>query len=65
MVKIEIHGTTASPPTRATLIVAKAIGLEYDLIEVNPHFKTPEFKKFTPQQQIPVLVDNGFTLPER
>lgn len=65
MAKIEIHGATASPPTRAALIVSKAIGVDHKLVDLNPHMKTPELKKLTPQQQIPVLVDDGFILPER
>lgn len=65
MTKIEIHGTIASQPTRSTLIVAKAIGLDFEFKELVPLEKTAEFKKFNPQQLIPVLVDDGFILPER
>lgn len=65
MGKIEIHGTLGSPPTRATMIVSKAIGVEYDFVLLSPHNKTEELKKFNPQTQIPVLVDDGFILPER
>lgn len=55
----------ASPPFRAILIVAKAIGVPYEVIETDPSKKTPEFKKINPQQQIPVLVDDGLVIGER
>lgn len=65
MGKIEIYGIMASPPFRAILIVAKAIGVPYEVKELDPSNKTPEFKKLNPQQQIPVLVDDGLVLTER
>lgn len=65
MGKVEIHGLTASPLVRAVLITAKAIGVPYELKELNPMNKTPEFKKMNPQQQIPVMVDDDLILPER
>lgn len=66
MGKIEIHGTIASPATRAVLILAKTIGVSYDLIDQDPHphIKTEEFKTLSPQH-IPALVEDGFTLLER
>ena len=65
MSKVEVHGVIASPPTRAVLIVAKAIGVPHELKALDPTNKTPEFKKLNPQMQIPVMVDNGLVLPER
>lgn len=65
MEKIEIYGVIASPPVRATLITAKAIGVPHELKEFDPHNKTSELKKLNPQQQVPVLVDDGFAIGER
>lgn len=65
MDKIEIYGLLASPPTRAVMMVAEMIGIAYELKELDPIHKTDEFKKLNPQQQIPVLVDDGFVLTER
>lgn len=65
MGKLEIYGAIASPPVRATLITAKAIGVPHELKELDPHNKTEQLKKLNPQQQIPVLVDDGFALGER
>ena len=65
MVKVEIHGLIPSPPTRAVVIVCELIGLPYELKPLDPQAKSPEFKKFNAQQQIPVLVDDGFVLQER
>lgn len=65
MSKIEIHGLLASPPTRAVLIACEIAGIPYEFKILDPINKTSEFKKMNPQQLIPVLVDNGFILPER
>lgn len=65
MGKIQIYGTIGSPPTRATLILSKAVGLECDFIFLAPHDKPEELRKLNPQKLIPVLVDDGFILPER
>ena len=65
MGKVEIHGLLASPPTRSVAATCEMLGIPYELKVVDPMNKTPEFKKLTPQQQIPVLVDDGFALPER
>lgn len=64
MGKIEVHGLLASPPTRAVVATCELIGVPYELKLLDPLNKTPEFKKLTAQQQIPVLVDDGFALPE-
>ncbi|EFA00485.1 glutathione S-transferase 1 [Tribolium castaneum] len=49
-----------SPPVRAVLITAKAIGLELELKELNltegEHLK-PEFLKINPQHTVPTLVE--------
>ena len=65
MGKVEIHGSVASPPTRAVMMVCELIGLPYELKLLDPMKKGPEFKSLNPQQQIPVLIDDGFVLPER
>ncbi|RZC35595.1 uncharacterized protein BDFB_005180 [Asbolus verrucosus] len=55
-----------SPPVRAVLITAKAIGLDLTIKEVNfltgDHLK-PEYLKLNPQHTVPTLVDDdGFTI---
>nr|APC23394.1 GSTd1 [Liposcelis entomophila] len=64
MGKVEVHGLLASPPTRAVVITCEILGIPYELKQLDPMNKSPEFKKLTAQQQIPVLVDDGFALPE-
>lgn len=65
MSKIIIHGVTASPPTRAVLLVARAIGVPHELKQLDANIKTSEFKQLNPQQLIPVMVEDDFILPER
>ncbi|KAJ3663892.1 hypothetical protein Zmor_008111 [Zophobas morio] len=55
-----------SPPVRAVLMTAKAIGLDLNLKEVgllsNDHLKS-DYLKLNPQHTVPTLVDdNGFTI---
>lgn len=65
MSKIQLYGLIASPPTRAIAMVCEIILVPYEIIHQEPGQKTPEFKKLNPQQQLPVLVDDGFVLSER
>ncbi|ALC40878.1 CG5224 [Drosophila busckii] len=51
-----------SPPCRAVLLTAAALGVELDLRVVNVkagEHKSEEFLKLNPQHTIPVLEDNG------
>lgn len=65
MGKVEIHGLVASSPARAVMIACEIAGIPYELKPLDPMNKTSEFKKLNPQQQIPVLVDDGLVLAER
>lgn len=65
MVKVELQGSVGSPPTRAIMIVCELAGIPYEIKFRSPMVKSPEFKKLNPAQQIPILVDDGFVLPER
>ncbi|EEZ98835.1 Glutathione S-transferase D2-like Protein [Tribolium castaneum] len=61
-----VYVTHVSPPVRAVLITAKAIGLAVAEKEVNlfagEHLK-PEYLKLNPQHTVPTLVDDdGFTI---
>ncbi|CAH0546304.1 unnamed protein product [Brassicogethes aeneus] len=52
-----------SPPCRAILMVAKAIGLELDIEEVEKdQLRTPEMLEMNPQHTVPILVDGDFIL---
>jgi glutathione S-transferase len=53
----------ASPPCRAVLMVAKAIGLELDIEEVDKEaLRTPEMLELNPQHTVPILVDDDFVV---
>ncbi|CAD7083143.1 unnamed protein product [Hermetia illucens] len=57
-----IYGVDGSPAVRAVLLTAHAIGLDYELHEIDPHkneTKTEEFLKKNPQHTIPTLEDDG------
>ncbi|XP_017491277.1 PREDICTED: glutathione S-transferase 1 [Rhagoletis zephyria] len=57
-----LYYSPRSPPSRAVLLTAAAVGVELDLRPMNlkegDHL-TPEFLKLNPQHTIPVLDDNG------
>ncbi|KYN08359.1 Glutathione S-transferase 1-1 [Cyphomyrmex costatus] len=56
-----------SPPSRAVLLVAEAIGLELELISLNPwtgETLTPEFEEINPQKTIPFLIDDDLKISE-
>ncbi|EEZ99066.1 Glutathione S-transferase D4-like Protein [Tribolium castaneum] len=61
-----LHMLYASPPARAVMMTAKAIGLELNLKEVdfmNEEHLKPEYVKMNPQHTIPTLVDDdGFII---
>lgn len=64
---IDFYYLPASPPCRAILMTAKAVGVELNLIRVElqkGEHLTEEFKAINPQHNVPTIVDNGFVLNE-
>lgn len=62
MSKPILYGIDPSPPTRACLLTAKAIGLDFEYKVVNlmaGEHLSEEFLKKNPQHTVPVLEDNG------
>ncbi|ALC40888.1 CG16936 [Drosophila busckii] len=60
MSKPALYYATLSPPSRAVMLTAKAIGLELELRPINllkGEHLTPEFLKMNPQHTIPTLLD--------
>ncbi|KAK9739955.1 Glutathione S-transferase, N-terminal domain [Popillia japonica] len=61
----KVYSIDASPPCRATLMLAKAIGLTLDVYNLNllegEHLK-PEYLKINPQHTVPTLDDDGFII---
>ncbi|XP_060520843.1 uncharacterized protein LOC132698667 [Cylas formicarius] len=55
----KLYYMAVSPPCRAVIMVAKAIGLELDLetVESKDQLKTPEMLEINPQHTVPILVD--------
>ncbi|XP_060666318.1 glutathione S-transferase 1-1-like [Drosophila nasuta] len=64
---MNLHYAPASPPCRAVLMAAKALGIEFNLKRISltaGDTLKPEFLAINPQHTIPTLVDNGFVLWE-
>lgn len=65
---IKLYCNEISPPCRAVLLAGKALGVTFELQNIDlikGETKTPDFAKMNPQKAIPVLNDNGFILQER
>lgn len=64
---IDFYYTPGSAPCRASILVAKAIGVELNmkltLLHEGEHLK-PEFLKLNPQHTVPTMDDGGFSLWE-
>nr|AVT42201.1 glutathione S-transferase e5 [Lissorhoptrus oryzophilus] len=62
-----LYTVMGSPPAGAVLYLAKVLGLELDLQQVNllagEHLKE-DFLRKNPAHTVPVLEDDGFTVPE-
>ena len=59
MAPVKIHGSPLSTCTQAIMVVAKEIGVQYEIVPVNfaiAEHKSPEFLKLQPFGQVPVLV---------
>lgn len=64
---LDLYYTLFSPPSRAVMILAKELGLELNLINVNMlagDHKKDEYAKLNPMKQVPTLVDGDFVLAE-
>ncbi|XP_013101406.1 glutathione S-transferase 2 [Stomoxys calcitrans] len=64
---MDLYYLSDSPPCRAVLLTAKALGIELNKIpldfEAEEHLK-PEFVQINPQHTVPTLVDGDFILWE-
>ncbi|KMZ04008.1 glutathione S-transferase D7 [Drosophila simulans] len=64
---MDLYNMSGSPSTRAVMMTAKAVGVEFNSIQVNTFVGEqlePWFVKINPQHTIPTLVDNGFAIWE-
>ncbi|XP_074041108.1 glutathione S-transferase 1-1 isoform X3 [Leptinotarsa decemlineata] len=64
---IDIYFFTMSPPSRAALLLMRALGLKHNIKIVNVlagEQMNPEFIKINPLHTIPVINDGGFILPD-
>ena len=67
MPKIVLYGQEISPPCRAVLLAADAIGLDLEVRVVDlgkQEQLNDEFGKLNPQHTIPTVDDNGFILTD-
>ncbi|XP_057341252.1 glutathione S-transferase 1-1-like [Microplitis mediator] len=64
---IDLYYLPPSPPSRAVILLAKALGIHLNLkvIDVSKGEQlSPEFIKINPQHTLPTIDDNGFILTE-
>lgn len=64
---LTLYYASGSPPCRAVYILAKNLGLEFKVQNVNMmvgEHHSEEFTKLNPLQKIPVLIDGDFVLTE-
>lgn len=64
---IDLRYILPSPPCRAIMILAKQLGIDLNLINVNlwdGSNQSDEFIKINPRKLVPVINDNGFVLSE-
>lgn len=64
---LTLYFTPASPPARATLLLARSLGLDINVKIVDLFKKEQygeEFLKLNPLHNVPVLVDGDFVLTE-
>ncbi|XP_012283319.1 glutathione S-transferase 1-1 [Orussus abietinus] len=64
---VDFYYLPPSPPCRAVMMLAKAVGVHLNLKTVDllkGEHMTPEFAKMNPQHVIPTIDDNGFVLWE-
>ncbi|KAH1028276.1 hypothetical protein HUJ05_001648 [Dendroctonus ponderosae] len=65
---IDIYYYSPSPPSRAVLMLMKALGLEHNIKITNVvigESKKPEFIKMNPLHTIPLITDNDWHLYDR
>lgn len=65
---MQLYGSVVSPPSRAVMMLAEAIGVTLEVKELDliaGAHKTEEFLKLNPQGQVPLLTDDEFAIPER
>jgi len=64
---IDLYAIQPSPPCRAVFLVAKAIGLDYNLKVLNlmkQEHMTPEFLKLNPAHTVPTMTDGKLTVAD-
>lgn len=65
MPEITLYSTILSPPCRAVLMVGAAVGIDFDVKEINllnDDHRKEDFVKLNPQHTIPTIQDNDFVL---
>jgi glutathione S-transferase len=60
----KVHGVGASPFVRKVRVALEEKGLEYELIPVMPMGVSEEFRQISPLGKIPVLEEDGWTVPD-
>lgn len=64
---IDLYCLMASPPARAVMIVARRLGVQLNIVEVDMmsgQHQSEEYAQMNPRKTVPALNDNGYFLGE-
>lgn len=64
---IDLYCLMASPPARAVIIVARRLGVQLNIVQVDMmsgQHQSEEYAQMNPRKTVPALNDNGFFLGE-
>jgi glutathione S-transferase len=61
---IKLHGVQLSPFVRKALLVLDYKGIPYESVDVFPGSDDADFRAISPLGKVPVLEDDGFTIPD-
>ena len=64
MAKLKVHGVSLSPFVRKVLFALAYKEQPYDQVNVFPGDTSDEFSAISPLHKVPVLEDDGFTIPD-
>lgn len=59
-----LHGVALSPFVRKAMLALEFYGFDYDSVPTFPGDESPEFRAISPLGKVPVLLHDGFSIPD-